>query len=499
MSRPVTHQNDEDSRLMFKKSKLVAPLLISFLVLPLYTTSSRSAINGQLSYLPELQNRNAVFPAPRDTILVGVLDLDASNLDPGEARVISDRLRYFINSQPIFQLIERAKMVNIMEEVGFQISGACDTDECVVQVGKILGARKMIAGSIGRVGTIYTLQVRIVDIESSMVEHQAFTNVSGIEDVLETATATVAKELADILAGQSESVQPFTSATIRIGTWAEKTSMPTIRWGPVAGVIGGMLYIVGGRNSGGNLGALEVYNPVADSWTTKVSMPTARYGAAAGVIGGKLYVAGGRAGGRDLSVLEVYDPGSDTWTVKASMPTGKSYAAGAVIDGRFYVAGGSGSNNSNLNTLITYDPASDSWTARASMPTAKRNGVVGVIDGKLFITGGLGSSNSSSTALEMYDPESDSWTTKASMMTGRSYAMAGVIDGRFYVAGGMGLDNSYLSIMEVYDPASDNWVTNASMLTTKYQAAVGVIDGRLYVAGGHGLDGFLKILEIFTP
>ncbi len=273
MSRPVAHQNGEDNRLKFNKSKLVAPLLISVLALPLYTTSIRSAINSQLAYSPEFHNRSAVLPAPRDTILVGVLDLDASNLDPGEARVISDRLRYFINSQPIFQLIERAKMINIMEEVGFQLSGACDTDECVVQVGKILGARKMIAGSIGRVGTIYTLQIRIVDIESSRVEHQAFKNVNGIEDVLETATAIVAKELADILASQSESVQPFISATTRIGTWTANTSMPTERWGPVAGVISGKLYVVGGRNSGGNLGALEVYYPVTDNWTTKVSMP----------------------------------------------------------------------------------------------------------------------------------------------------------------------------------------------------------------------------------
>ena len=147
MNRPVAHQNGEDIRLMLNKSKLVAPLLISFLALPLYTTSSRSAINGQLSYLPELQNRNAVLPAPRDTILVGVLDLDASNLDPGEARVISDRLRYFINSQPIFQLIERAKMVNIMEEVGFQLSGACDTDECVADA--VLGYGNLVFVSTG--------------------------------------------------------------------------------------------------------------------------------------------------------------------------------------------------------------------------------------------------------------------------------------------------------------------------------------------------------------
>ena len=481
------------------KSKLVAPLLLSFLVLPLYSTSSRSAINDQLSHLSELDKYSPVSPAQQDTILVGVLDLDESNLDPGEARVISDRLRYFINGQPIFQLIERAKMINIMEEVGFQLSGACDTDECVVQVGKVLGARKMIAGSIGRVGTIYTLQVRIVDIESSKVEHQAYTNVSGIEEVLETATATVAKELADILASQSESTQPPAHATVRIGGWAEKTSMSTIRWGPVAGVINGLLYVVGGRNSGGNIDVLEVYDPATDSWTTKTSMPTARYCAVAGVIDGRLCVAGGRAAGINLSVLEVYDPVSDIWTTKASMPTGRSNTSAVVIDGRFYVAGGMGSGNTALSNLEVYDPVSDSWTVMTSMPTARRNAVAGEIDGKLYVTGGLGSGSHSPTALEVYEPESDSWTTKTPMLTGRSYAIAGVIDGRLYVAGGMGSGNNYLSVMEVYDPVSDSWTTNASMLTTKYQAAAGVIDGKFYVVGGHGEGGFLKRLEVFTP
>ena len=481
------------------KSNLVGPLLLSFLVLPLFTASSRSTIDDQLSHLSELDKYSPVSPAQEDTILVGVLDLDESNLDPGEARVISDRLRYFINSQPIFQLIERAKMLNIMEEVGFQLSGACDTDECVVQVGKILGARKMIAGSIGRVGTIYTLQVRIVDIETSRVEHQAYTNVSGIEEVLETATATVARELADILANQSEAVQPIGPATVRIGTWAEKTSMPSIRWGPVAGVINGMLYVVGGRNAGGNLDVLEVYDPAADSWTTKAPMPTARYSAVAGVIDGKLYVAGGRAAGNNLSVLEVYDPVSDSWTSRASMPTGRSNAAAAVIEGRFYVTGGLGSGNATLSNLEVYDPGSDIWRVRTPIPTARRNAVAGEIGGKLYVTGGLGSRSGLETALEVYDPASDSWTAVAAIPTGRSYAMAGVIEGRLYVTGGMGSGNSYLSVTEVYDPVSDSWTTNASMLTTKYQAAAGVIDGRLYIAGGHGMGGFLKILEAFTP
>lgn len=144
----------------------------------------------------------------QEPVRVAVLDLEATNVDQVEANIISDRLRFYVGNNPVFQLIERDVMMEIMEESGFQISGACDTDECVVEVGRILGASKMIAGSIGRVGTIYTLQIRIVDIETASIEHQAFSDVNGIEEVLGEATATVAKELADRISGQAGTIQP---------------------------------------------------------------------------------------------------------------------------------------------------------------------------------------------------------------------------------------------------------------------------------------------------
>ncbi|MFC1545210.1 hypothetical protein ACFL44_00790, partial [Gemmatimonadota bacterium] len=75
-----------------------------------------------------------------------MLDLEQNNVDAGEARAITARLRFYLGQQPAFQVIERQRMSEIMEEVGFQFSGACDTDECVIQVGRILGARKMVAG-----------------------------------------------------------------------------------------------------------------------------------------------------------------------------------------------------------------------------------------------------------------------------------------------------------------------------------------------------------------
>jgi len=141
-------------------------------------------------------------PEQPESLLIGVLELDFNNVDEGEARAIAERLRLYLSRQAIFEVIERNKMNSIMEELGFQISGACDTEECVVQVGKILGARKMVAGSVSKVGNLYSLQVRIVDIQSSRIEEQAFADVNGIEQVLQIATDSVASQLAQFVTAQ---------------------------------------------------------------------------------------------------------------------------------------------------------------------------------------------------------------------------------------------------------------------------------------------------------
>ena len=99
-------------------------------------------------------NREQVTePAPaQEPLTIGVLDLDANGVEDYEARAIAERLRIYLGRTQVFQVIERNQMENIMEEMGFQFSGACDTDECVVQVGRMLGASKMVAGSVSRVG-----------------------------------------------------------------------------------------------------------------------------------------------------------------------------------------------------------------------------------------------------------------------------------------------------------------------------------------------------------
>lgn len=175
------------------RSTSVSILAISLWFLFVAPTVSAAPASPDLNLSPAIQQPQQ---QQVDQIIIGILDLDPNNVDAGETVAITNRLRFYLGEQAIFQVIERQKMDEMIDEVGFQLSGACDTDECVVQVGKILGARKMVAGSVSKVGTIYSLQIRLVDIETSTIEFQALSDVSGVEEMLMTATRDVAEALA---------------------------------------------------------------------------------------------------------------------------------------------------------------------------------------------------------------------------------------------------------------------------------------------------------------
>jgi TolB-like protein len=139
---------------------------------------------------------------PQEGLTIGLIDLEANGVEEGEARAISERLRTWLGREDVFQVIERNQMESIMTEMGFQASGACQDNECVVQVGQVLGASKMVAGSVSKVGNLYSLQIRMIDIATSRIENPLFEDVNGIEEVLQVAAPRIAEDLANLVREQ---------------------------------------------------------------------------------------------------------------------------------------------------------------------------------------------------------------------------------------------------------------------------------------------------------
>jgi N-acetylneuraminic acid mutarotase len=158
---------------------------------------------------------------------------------------------------------------------------------------------------------------------------------------------------------------------------------------PAAAAIDGRIYVAGGAGGGMAGNELEVYDPAANSWATLAPMGCARNHTAGGVIGGILYVAGGRPGNQGC--VEAYDPGSNTWTPRASMPTGRSGVAGAVVANCLYVFGGEGNPadpNGIFHEVEAYDPAADSWTELPPMQTGRHGIYAAVLGNIVYLPGG---------------------------------------------------------------------------------------------------------------
>lgn len=110
------------------------------------------------------QNQTSAF----NKIRVAVLDFEGKGISQMDASVLTDRLRSNLVETGAFDVIERGKMEEIFEEMELQLSG-CISSECAVQVGQLLGVSRMITGTIGKFGKTYTIDVRVIDIESSRI------------------------------------------------------------------------------------------------------------------------------------------------------------------------------------------------------------------------------------------------------------------------------------------------------------------------------------------
>ena len=86
---------------------------------------------------------------------IAVNDLRGEGIDKSSANIISERIRSELINTGVFRVMERAEMQTILKEQGFQQSGACIDQQCLVQVGQLLGVDRIVAGSVGMIGSIY--------------------------------------------------------------------------------------------------------------------------------------------------------------------------------------------------------------------------------------------------------------------------------------------------------------------------------------------------------
>ena len=126
---------------------------------------------------------------------IAVNDLIGQNIELSAAAIISERLRVELINTQSFRVMERSQMESILKEQGFQQTG-CTDNSCAVEMGKLLGVDNMVIGSIGRLGGIYTISLRLANVATGEVIYTASEDCRcSIEDVLTNVIKNVAMKL----------------------------------------------------------------------------------------------------------------------------------------------------------------------------------------------------------------------------------------------------------------------------------------------------------------
>ena len=132
------------------------------------------------------------FTIKNETIVV--FDFIGNDINSNTARTLSDRLRIELVKYNFINVLERSRIDAILEEQAIQMSGC--VDECLVEVGKLLGATSIITGSIGKVGDYYTINARKINATTGKLENAfGYDSKLGIESLLVNGMNEVAYQI----------------------------------------------------------------------------------------------------------------------------------------------------------------------------------------------------------------------------------------------------------------------------------------------------------------
>jgi len=131
---------------------------------------------------------------------IAVMSLEEGSKSGSDILVIlNNRLRSELVNTGRFDVMERSRMDEILKEHGFQQTGLCDDNECIIKVGNMLGVNRMVISDFGKIGNMYSVSARIVDIESGKILLSRSEDCEcPIEDVLTKSMRNLAFKLAGL-------------------------------------------------------------------------------------------------------------------------------------------------------------------------------------------------------------------------------------------------------------------------------------------------------------
>lgn len=125
---------------------------------------------------------------------IAIMDLDAIDVSKDTARAVSDLIRTELFNTGMFRVFERGEIEKILKEQQFGQTGLSDI-QSAVKIGKLLSAKKILVGTVSKLGESYIVNARIIDVEKGEMEF-ADKAKSQSETDLDKAVESFARKIA---------------------------------------------------------------------------------------------------------------------------------------------------------------------------------------------------------------------------------------------------------------------------------------------------------------
>jgi TolB-like protein len=158
-----------------------------------------------------------LFSQENTKLKIAVLDFNSTGgISLEESITLTNRLRSMLVKTDALIVLERGKMEEILSEQGFQQTG-CTSTECAIEVGKLLNVQKMVSGSIGKLGSTYTIDLSLIDVKTAQIEKSFVRDYKGEIDGLLRVMESVSNQIAATAKGKDDRVDQATGTiTINI-------------------------------------------------------------------------------------------------------------------------------------------------------------------------------------------------------------------------------------------------------------------------------------------
>lgn len=252
--------------------------------------------------------------------------------------------------------------------------------------------------------------------------------------------------------------------------WVKRTALPQARTDFALAVYSRNLYVIGGTSAGKLDGEIHRYSTTDDTWSTLATKPIPVRLAQAVAVGGVLYVPGGEdAGGQPIRSVEGYDTRSDTWLKLPDLPAPRSRYALVAVEGTIYLIGG-WDGTRYCADVFALDPNSDGWETLRPMPTERRNAAAAVIEGVIYVVGGenAGGALRTNEQFRPFEGAGGRWASAEPLPAAVAAPAAINLSNTLFVV------DPVLAAVQSFAPDSSSWVTRSVSGITLSNAAIGV-------------------------